>query len=67
MPLVTIIAEQHLVFTRKVEVSAEELAQMQAQLNEGSQDVSHQVAEDYLSEENILEDGGFEAVRLVLH
>ncbi|MDF7815350.1 hypothetical protein [Hymenobacter sp. YC55] len=67
MPFVTLIAEQHLVFTRKIEVSDEELAELQAQLAEGRQDVSHLVAEDHLSEENILEDSGYEAVRLVLH
>lgn len=64
MPRVTIIAEQHLVFTREIEVSDEELAKLQSQIDEGGQSELHELASEYLGEENILEDDGFEAVRL---
>jgi hypothetical protein len=68
MPKVTIIAEQTLVFRREIEVTAEELVQMQARAQDGGQDELHLLAEDYLGsgEEHILEDGGYEAVRLVV-
>lgn len=64
MPKVVVIAEQHLVFTREIEVTDEELAQMQATLAAGGQQETHLLAEGYLSDEHIQEDSGFEAVRL---
>lgn len=66
MPKVTIIAEQHLVFSREIEVTVEELAQMQARAEDADQGELHLLAEDYLDEDNILEDNGYESVRLVL-
>lgn len=66
MPIITLIAEQTLVFRRQMEVSDDELAEIQGRMVPGDQLELHSVAEDYLGEENIIEDNGYEAVRLVL-
>lgn len=68
MPKVVVIAEQHLVFTREIEVTEAELAELQARIAQGGQDDLHLVGEDYLGNgtEHVLEDSGYEDVRLEL-
>ncbi len=64
MPRVTLIAEQHIVYSREMEVTDEELAALKSQIDAGGQGELHELAGEYLDDENILEDDGFEAVRL---
>ena len=66
MPIVTLIAEKTIVYARQMEVSDAELAEIQARLRPGDQEGNHLLAEDFLGEEEVVEDNGYEAVRLVL-
>jgi hypothetical protein len=49
-----------------MEVTEEELAALKSQIDAGGQGELHELAGEYLDDENILEDDGFEAVRLEL-
>ena len=65
MPKITLIAEKHFVYLREVEVSDEELAEIQTAFD-GGRDDAHLMAAQYLDDEDVLEDSGFESVRIVL-
>ena len=65
MPKITLIAEMHYVYLREVEVSDEELAEIQEAFG-GGQDEAHLMAEQYLDGEDVFEDSGFESPRIIL-